>query len=710
MEELSVLDKNINKKKDDAQFVATTGDEFIKFYFNGFIMKKLNSAFPILETILVSFKLYSNKTKQDLSYGMGFIYNLDVLPKFNSKIAYLESFRYMNYVFLQMSISPSYSSCDGEYRDSLFMYKTYKKIIENNYDVITDISNNLMKKINKDGITLFTELYSNDNKVININIDRIIYTEMIPLNMLCILWLQLLHTKKYNKTPNNINDKYEEILFEQDDMEFFDLIEKKYSQKIDEIISKIYKKKVTTSKTMKLNTGIKMVPLNINDIKFSYDIRSKAWRELIVNKKLNILLCSGVSIHFPFLTSYCIIHNSNKNLYDNKSQYEKIKNSEIASGILKNLENAQKGTYFATLANKDILKSDIKKWINNKFKKLNKIIEMPINYILDEISISDKSLFIINENKGITILDFLFNCKENDKFHNTHKNCLYDSGYNYFVKLIFELCYDLYCMFKLHIFHGDLHLNNATFHDIFNESKEHISYKIKDKEYTFKITEGIVNLIDFSRAIINPEYYDTFRDEIIVTITSDYEETFRIEVDNLYNLFINNFPEREREKMKIKELIEKDFSLMFNVFSGLDLYTFMIRINKVLVTFENDGFKIGKKIFDFVNKIIQTTETIMLTKLDDLIANYNMYEKQFKEENSLCEIIEKCFSDFVDLNISNIYITFDAEKEMKATEAEYINKSYAYEHFSQVINYIENNQKEAYSILKQISKDYVYNV
>ena len=47
---------------------------------------------------------------------------------------------------------------------------------------------------------------------------------------------------------------------------------------------------------------------------------------------------------------------------------------------------------------------------------------------------------------------------------------------------------------------------------------------------------------------------------------------------------------------------------------------------------------------------------------------------------------------------------------MKATEAEYINKSYAYEHFSQVINYIENNQKEAYSILKQISKDYVYNV
>ena len=77
MEELSVLDKNINKKKDDAQFVATTGDEFIKFYFNGFIMEKLNSTFPILETILVSFKLYSNKTKQDLSYGMGFIYNLD---------------------------------------------------------------------------------------------------------------------------------------------------------------------------------------------------------------------------------------------------------------------------------------------------------------------------------------------------------------------------------------------------------------------------------------------------------------------------------------------------------------------------------------------------------------------------------------------------------------------------------------------------------
>jgi hypothetical protein len=269
MEELSVLDKNINKKKDYAQFVATTGDEFIKFYFNGFIVNKLNSTFPILETILVSFKLYSNKTKQDLSYGMGFIYNLDLLPVFNTKMKYLESFRYMNYVFLQMSISPSYSSCDGEYRNTLFTYKVYKKIIENYYDVITDISNNLMKKITKDGITLFTELYSNDNKVININIDRIIYTEMIPLNMLCILWLQLLHTKKYNKMPNNINDKYEEILFEQDDMEFFDLIEKKYSQKIDEIISKIYKKKVTASKSMKLNTGIKMVPLNINDINHS---------------------------------------------------------------------------------------------------------------------------------------------------------------------------------------------------------------------------------------------------------------------------------------------------------------------------------------------------------------------------------------------------------------------------------------------------------
>ena len=98
MEELSVLDKNIIKKKDDKQY-EDTGENFIKFYFNGFFMIKLNSAFPILETILVSFKLYSNKTKQDLSYGMGFIYNLDSLPEFTTKLVSLESFKYMNYVF-----------------------------------------------------------------------------------------------------------------------------------------------------------------------------------------------------------------------------------------------------------------------------------------------------------------------------------------------------------------------------------------------------------------------------------------------------------------------------------------------------------------------------------------------------------------------------------------------------------------------------------
>jgi len=712
MEVLSKIDKKIEKKKENEDIKATqTGDEYKEINIYSCIFHKLNYTYPILESILVSFKLYSNKTKQELSYGMGFLYDTDVLSS-NIKVIDLDVFKYMNYVFLQMSISTAYSSCDGEYRNSLFHFKIYKRIIEKNYDIINDVSNHLMKKINKDGITIFTELYSNDNKIININIDRIIYSEMIPLNMLCILWLQLLSIKKYGLLSNNINEKYEEILFEENDMEFFNELEIKYKEDIHKSIKRIMyilKQRYKVEDNYTIGTGIKMVPLNINDIKYSYDIRSKSWRELIVNNRLNSLLYNKSSSHFPYMITYYIIHNSNKNLYDNKSQYEKIKNSEIANGILKNLENAQKGTYFATLANRDILKSDIKKWINNKFKKLSKIISLPINYILDEISISDKSLFIINENKGMTILDLLINCKNNEDFHSNVNNILYDSGHKFFEKMIFELCYDLYCIFKLHLYHGDLHLNNATFFDFFNktEIKSNISYKVKDKEYIFKQTENIVCLIDFSRSIINPEYYDTFRDEILTTITRDYEETFRLEVDNLYNLFINNFPEREREKIKIIELIEKDFTLMFNVFSGLDLYTFMIRINKVLTTFENDGVKVGKKIFDFVNKIIQNTENIMLTKLDDLISNYSLYDVQYKEEPTILEIIQKCFTEYVDLD-KDIYVTYDAEIDNNILEYDYLIKKNYKEKWVDLINNIEINKKETYSKLRQISSEFIY--
>ena len=69
-----------------------------------------------------------------------------------------------------------------------------------------------------------------------------------------------------------------------------------------------------------------------------------------------------------------------------------------------------------------------------------------------------------------------------------------------------------------------------------------------------------------------------------------------------------------------------------------------------------------------------------------------------KEDNSIEVFYEELLNKILEDPCENSYTEFNYEFKQR-------NKL-----FDSIQNYIENNQKEAYSILKQISKDYVYNV
>ena len=217
-----------------------------------------------------------------------------------------------------------------------------------------------------------------------------------------------------------------------------------------------------------------MIPLNLKEIQDPLKLRYNSWREYLVSNKCNNLVINCISPSFSIILDWFYIKNSRKGLYDNKTQFDKMKNSELAKNILQTLYEAQRGTYFAAENLKTMTKSadKVKKWISNKFRKLSEKIDESINYSIEEIIMSEVTLAFVNEYIGRTVADTINIIQNSPRYNKVIGYPLDDSGYKFFAKYIFEIIYGLYCInTKLGIIHGDFHLNNATIGLLYKEVK-----------------------------------------------------------------------------------------------------------------------------------------------------------------------------------------------------------------------------------------------
>jgi hypothetical protein len=615
------------------------------------------------QTVVVM-KLYDYNLKKETNYGTLFCEMIDDIPPVRKNL-YNASAVVGKVVFTFYSASPSHISADGEYRSRYSAYRSLTAAKKEFSHIWNDLELYITNVKDMRNWSTYANYFYPGNQE-NMNIEFAIKNEMIPMTILIVSWFHTIYDEIIQMGKSHINPDFRDIFLnhKKEDIVFIkSMITKHGSVVVDKFRANV----AHTSKRFYdvdtyMQCGYKMIPLNMQELRDPMKLRYKPWREYFVSSKINDLVINSVSPTFPITLDWFYIRNSRKGLYDNKSQYNRMKHSELAKNILDMLYNAQRGTYFAS---EDLLginktKKAVKTWINNKFKKLNDKIAEPINYSMVELITSDVTLSFASEYVGRTIADTINLLQTSKNLDNILGYPLNVKGYDYFAKYIFDIAYGLLCCNKrLGIIHGDLHLNNATIGALYYLTPEQVAnknktnkvvYVISDKhQYVFPNNGYFASVIDFSRSILHPDETDKFRDESLPRTQKliDDEGAFRnAEIRSLLNLYILLFPNKNRQRDELTVLFKKHFDAVFKLLTCIDLYMFTIRLTRLL---SNLNIDVSAKALTLVDKINRLAEEYIATDMNHLINESDAYSQKIVDSPFPIEtIISKCFPEYID--------------------------------------------------------------
>jgi hypothetical protein len=479
-----------------------------------------------------------------------------------------------------------------------------------------------------------------------------------------ISWFLSLYEEMIGITKTHINPVYKEIFLrdKDTDVQFIKELIKKYTaEKVESFrVGLINKGSSFMIPRTRLACGYKMIPLNIKEVQDPLKLKYKPWREYLISNRLNDLIINSIFPGVSYTLDWFYIKNSQKGLYDNKSQFDRMKHSELAKDILHTLYEAQRSTYFAAenLDTMNKTSDDIKKWVSSKFRKLSEKIDDPISYSIEEIIMSEVTFAFASEYVGRTIADSFTLMSQSKRFNASLGAPLSDAGYDYFAKYIFEICYGLLCLnTKTGIIHGDFHLNNATIGTLYyndpeimlNKNKKYKVAYILDNEnqYVFPNNCNFACIIDFSRSIIHPDNIDLFHDR---WVPSTYklvknEDKFRSnESNSLLNIYIQMFPNKIRQKEELIVLFKNYFDAVFKLLTCIDLYMFTIRVIRLMKQLK---MEVSNKAYDLIAKINKLSETYVASEMNALINNSEEKSKEILEgEWPILSIIKKCFPEY----------------------------------------------------------------
>ena len=480
-----------------------------------------------MDTIVIVFKLFDYHSKLETNYGF-------IFAEISETSRNPVQFKYY-------SAGPSFISCDGEYRGAFCSCHLLSHVLETYKPLWDELDTYLRRvKVRRDW-TLYTNYfyptveYEKKSEVVEYHLRN----GQHNMNILIIAWFHEVYNYMNKLIPIHTNEKYKQIFHKHmdDDVEFLkDIIRKYTSKTVEEFrtyTSHIYSRNKHPPSLVK--TGHKMIPLNVSEVQNPVKLKFKPWREYLISQKTADLVINGITPGFSLFGEWFYVKNSRKGLFDNTSQYDRMKQSEIAREILHVLYEAQRGTYISSLQidnrnnidgkpeessksgktsksskskskskgdkgnkkDKDEASDDSddsgeasdddmqqakkgekqsKQWISNKFRKLNERIEDSIEYCQEDIIMSEVSLGLISEYVGRTIADVINLSHNSPTYHGYLGNPFSDGGIDYFSKYMFEFCYNLYCLnTKLGVIHGDLHLNNATIHTLYYKNYQDVS-------------------------------------------------------------------------------------------------------------------------------------------------------------------------------------------------------------------------------------------
>jgi len=411
-----------------------------------------------------------------------------------------------------VNLGPSLISMDGEYRRDYYKYESLLDSISASPEVLSFIRRKLESQ-------LTINLYGG-----KISVD-------LAINIYCVQYILFMYRDENGITPSHTNIAYIKALPINKNGIWRDIKSKYTILEYRPIISQLFS---NNQFSVLLKIGQKIQPLSSRDIEYYGDLTRPIWRELALNKIATDIVFNNISGSFSILTDWYMIPMIPQ-LFDNPAMKTLIEHSDKVEETLSSIINTADGYVNYTIMN---------------------ALRDPINIIRQKMKLSGKALLTISEYVGYTWANIMkaynlgtFDVRNGRFLHNG----------DLWAKYLFELLYALYCMNSImNVIHGDLHLNNITFHQAiltysmrqkkfheeFEDAMDYYDLTVDDTqikapnaaEYLFSTLGAHTAIIDFSRSIFRSDIIDDrqlLKDVIMWQYESHFPSFFKKHATNI---------------------------------------------------------------------------------------------------------------------------------------------------------------------------------
>jgi hypothetical protein len=632
--------------------------------YNGINNMKITDKFLKINDDIVTVFRIKHKTQYDVIYGVLYSHisqtgdNSDEIFGVYPEKGETQSSKKFTVKHRILSTGPSFVSSDGEYRGRIISYKVMTTCQETFRDILEDVEAYLNEKIKRIGLEFSVQHFfpRHDMRKTESVVDYTMIYNRIQKNMYAICWFNDIYNEFTNIVENHINKQYNDMIKQTlpEDMKFFKLLIKKYSRaRIDDLRSK------STNIISGFKYGQKIIPLNLVEVQSPFNMIYKPWKELAVAKRLSDCVLSLQTPGLPVCLEWMYIRNSRKGLFDGEAQYNRMEKSDMAKDVVVMLKRVKELTGDIVGNYKSKKLNDIKSSLLAKFKSLYNKIDIPIQFALDDIIMSDVALCMFSEYTGRTFMDSILLSKKSKYLRDLIGDIFSKDHIDIFHKYLFDLCYTIHVINNAGVIHGDLHLNNVTLRPKYYKNFRDI-YSLKDPfeifvadRYKFATPTMSYNtcLIDFSRSFIDIEKLDEFRDPLIPKMIFDpleNKDAFIEEQNNSIVLtYIQLFPEMEDVKEDLLNLLKNHFAAAFKILTTMDIFRFTRNMTQLFNIKSPDIPHAHQGMFDILDKINKLAKTFLTLEMQKMLSDKKYIEIVETTPPPMLSIIVKCFSHFL---------------------------------------------------------------
>jgi hypothetical protein len=593
-------------------------------------------------------------------------------------------------------IDGTYKSADGEFRKNFTPYKQFMGVYHENVELLEPMENYVIKLLESGCIIKTTTRFPQSTKFktkkgggpysgkldyvkktrketkqyVNDWVDK----NRLPIITYTMLFLLECHRHDKNLNSTHMTPGYDLIVCNPTDLKFYrsldiDIREKYLPVYMDIVRMNIGKNSITL--------GQKIIPIRTKEMEHLEDVRYPIWKELYINKIAQDLVFNCILFGIPYYAGYFLINGNDKDMYDNKTNQDKIDHSEVAKNMVLQLQAARQYAF----VNDNINSSDLQH--TYKFSELDDEIKIPINYAERNLIMSNYAVCAISEIAGRTFGDIPI-LLLNDRYAESLGPIFKDS--NCFARYMFEYMYNIYCLNKhVGVIHGDLHANNITMYSRWFYPRDEmikIIFKVTDTCYMFDHYGKHSCIIDFSRSLLDRRALKNLQINESIYSDADIEDIIQKQNKAILQKYENGLPEFYKENAgKLTDALERAPDAFFKLFTAYDVfhvsYAIKMTIKKIMenvVGIEKviDSKMMDSTAFPLLDKLRYEAQEILTVRMEKLFADLNDDHVKDYPIPGILDVVFKrfqmdvCESPFGASGKSNIAFSdyFNADKKM----------------------------------------------